>query len=305
MHLKNLSGAIVLCRHIAHQQRSRIFERIRTCLAACDILETMPFTFSHAAAVWPLQRTRLVLSALIIGSFAPDFAYFFFLTPRGLGAHSIHGMFLYDLPLSLIALLVFQTFLKQPATMLLPKGFRARLKPEENRFTFWPPARLALIVVSILVGIATHLLWDSFTHVFYWPYRHWSFLRLPVYLPIEGNVQMYRVLQDGSSLFGLVVVAVWIWVWYRATEPHELPSKKPYTQTQIRVITVIVPALALAVGLLKAYVHMGVPSFEFRPILHFSLNAGITATTFLGIGLLICGVIFRRQVAVAEPLKAE
>jgi hypothetical protein len=260
----------------------------------------MPFTLSHAAAVWPFQKTRLVMSALMVGCFAPDFAYFFFLSPRGLGAHSIHGMFLYDLPLGLAALWLFYTFVKQPFTMLLPKGFRARLNTKENGFTFWPPARLALIVVSILVGTATHILWDSFTHPFYWPYRHLSFLRLRVHFPVEGNVQMFKVLQDGSTLFGLAVVAVWIWMWYRATEPHELPPANPYTQAQIRVITMVVPVLALVGGILKAHMDMGIPATEFRPILHFAVITGIAATTFLMVGLLICGAVFFRRAAVTE-----
>ena len=258
----------------------------------CEILKTMPFTLSHAAAAWPFEKTRLEMSALLIGCFAPDFAYFFFFSPHGLFAHSLKGMFLIDLPLSLVALWLFHAYVKQPSTMLLPRGFRARLKPRENGFTFWPPGRLALIVVSILTGTATHILWDSFTHPFYWPYRHWSFLSNMVHVPIQGEVQMYKALQTGSSVFGLAVVAVWIWVWYRATEPHELPAAEPYTRVQIRVITMVVPALAMFGGMLRAYAHFGVPSVEIRPMLHFWLEAGITATTFFGIGLLICGAAF-------------
>jgi hypothetical protein len=242
------------------------------------------------------------MSALLVGCFAPDFAYFFFLSPHGLAAHSLHGMFLYDLPLSLVALWLFHAFVKQPFTMLLPKGFRARLKPRAKPFSFWPPPRLALIVVSILVGEATHLLWDSFTHPFYWPYRHLSFLRLRVHFPVEGNVQMYRLLQDGSTLFGLAVVAVWIWMWYRATEPHELPAAKPYTRAQIYVITIVVPVLALVGGVLKSHWDVGVPVMQFRSLLHFAVIAGIAATTFLMIGLLICGAVFFRRAAVEERI---
>lgn len=232
------------------------------------------------------------MPALIVGCFAPDFAYFFFLSPRGLGAHSIRGMFLYDLPLSLIALWLFYTFVKRPFTMLLPKGFRARFKSGENNFTFWPPARLAIVVVSILVGTATHILWDSFTHPFYWPYRHWSFLGRMVYLPVEGTVHVYKVLQDGSSLFGLAVVALWILLWYRATPPHELPARGPYSRAQILVIRVAVPGVALVIGMLKANFDMGLPDIGFRPLLHFAVITGITATSFLAIGLLITGVVF-------------
>jgi Domain of unknown function (DUF4184) len=263
----------------------------------------MPFTFSHAAAVWPFQKTRLEMSALLVGCFAPDFAYFFFLSPHGLAGHSLPGMFLIDLPLSLVALWLFHAYMKQPATMLLPKGFRARLKPSEKGFSFWPPARLALVVVSILIGTATHILWDSFTHPFYWPYRHWSFLSKMVNLPIQGDVQMYKALQTGSTLFGLAVVAVWIGLWYRATEPVELAIAEPYTRAQTRVI-MVVPALALVGGMIRTYVDQGAPNLEFRPILHFVVETGITATTSLGVGLLICGVVFRRRSAVKERIQA-
>ena len=241
------------------------------------------------------------MPALLVGCFAPDFAYFFALSPRGLAAHSLHGMFLYDLPLSLVTLWLFYTFARRPFVMILPKGFRARLNPAENGFSFWPPARLALVVVSILVGTATHILWDSFTHPFYWPYRHLSFLRQPVYLPIEGDVHVYKVLQDASSVFGLALVLVWIWMWYRATRPRGLQNAEFYTRAQIFVIRMVVPGLALAGGVLKAYSDMGIPDIGFRPILHFAVITGIAATSLLAVGLLICGAVLRKRVAVTEP----
>ncbi len=266
-----------------------------------EILRRMPFTISHAAAVWPLNRTRLVMSGLIVGCFAPDFAYFSFISTRGLYAHSLPGIFLVDLPLSLLALWLFHTFMKQPFITFLPKGFRARMKPNENSFPFWPPARLAWIAISILVGITTHILWDSFTHPFYWPYRHLSFLRMPVQLPVEGHVQLYKVLQDGSSVGGLALVAIWIWVWYRATDPRALPEEKPYTRVQVFVIRFIVPAVALIGGTLKSHSDTGMPDVGFRPLVHFAVIGGIAAITFFLVGLLICGVVFRRRAVVMEP----
>ncbi|MGA2338831.1 MAG: DUF4184 family protein [Terracidiphilus sp.] len=262
----------------------------------------MAFTLSHAAAALPFRRTRLEMSAVVTGCFAPDFAYFFFLTPHGLFAHSLRGVFLVDLPLSLVALWLFHAYIKQPLSMLLPKGFRARLKPRENGFSFWPPARLALIVISILIGAGTHILWDSFTHPFYWPYRHWSFLSKVLHLPIEGDIPMYKALQFGSSVFGIVVLAVWVWLWYRATKPVELPIAEPYTRAQIRVITVLAPAVAICGGMLRAYEDAGPPGLEFRSLVHFGLETGITATMFFGVGLLICGAVFRRRIEVTEQV---
>jgi hypothetical protein len=263
----------------------------------------MPFTLSHAAAALPFRKTRLEMSALVTGCFAPDFAYFFYLTPHGLAAHSLQGMFLIDLPLSLIALWLFHAYIKQPLSMLLPTGIRARLRLRENSYSFWPPARLTLIAISILVGTATHILWDSFTHTFYWPYRHWNFLSKMVYLPIEGNTPMYKALQYGSTVFGIVVLAVWVWFWYRAAKPEELPAAEPYTPAQIRVITFLAPAAALCGGVLRIYLNRAaVPATSFRSLLHMGIDLFLTATTLLALGLLVCGAVFRRRIAVTEPV---
>ena len=36
----------------------------------------MPLTIAHPAAVLPFRHSRLPISALVIGSLAPDFEYF-------------------------------------------------------------------------------------------------------------------------------------------------------------------------------------------------------------------------------------
>ena len=240
------------------------------------------------------------MSALLTGCFAPDFAYFLFVKPFGLFAHSLEGMFLIDLPLSLVVLWLFYACVRQPLSMLLPNGIRMRLKQVKDDYSFRPLARLVLIVVSILIGTATHILWDSFTHTFYWPYRHWSFLSEVVHVSFAGNMQMYKVLQYASTLFGLVFMAIWIWCWYRATKPIESPVAKPYTPAQIRVITIVVPAAALIGGILRAYVLLGAPIMTIRSLMYFAVDWGITATTLLWLGLLICGVAFKKRSAANE-----
>ncbi len=251
----------------------------------------MPFTLSHAAAALPFRRTHLEFSALVTGCFAPDFAYFMFLKPRGFYGHTLPGVFVFDLPVSLIALWLFHAYVKQPLSMFLPHAVRRRIRPQQNRFSFWPPARLALIVISILIGTATHILWDSFTHRSFWPYRHLSFLRQTVHLPIAGDVKMYTVLQHSSTVFGIAVLAVWVWLWYRATEPAESPIVEPFTPAQIRVITLAVPLVAISGGILRAFVGVGIPG-NFMSIVLFVGEWGLAAITFFALGLLFCGVAF-------------
>jgi hypothetical protein len=55
--------------------------------------------------------------------------------------------------------------------------------------------------------------------------------------------------------------------------------------------------VALAGGILRAYVALGSPKMTIRSIMYFAVDWGITATTLLGLGLLICGVVFRSRIA--------
>ena len=252
-----------------------------------EILEVMAFTLSHAAAAWPFRRTRLDLSALLVGCFVPDLLYFVLLR-HAFDPHSWTGMFLFDLPVGLVLLGLFQAFAKQPSLIFLPDGIRRRIKA--GRYKFLPLTRLAIIVVSILVGTSTHLLWDSVTHSFYWPYRHWSFLRMMIQIPIVGQMAMYRLLQYVSSAAGLIAVALWIWHWYRSTPPVEHPIPQPFTPKLRLVIMITLPLLAIWGGIHRA--HQVIKDIHsLRSEANFMTDAVVIAIAIFGLGLLACGII--------------
>jgi hypothetical protein len=137
----------------------------------------VPFTLAHGAAALPFRRFHLVLSALLVGTLAPDFEYFLRLSPDDGFGRTLVGTFALTLPLALLVLWLFHTFVKRPVAGLLPDAIQRRLTNHVPEFTFRGPVRFALIVNSILLGIVTHLVWDSFTHANTWPYRHWPVLR--------------------------------------------------------------------------------------------------------------------------------
>ncbi len=170
----------------------------------------MPFTFAHPAAVLPLAHTRLVFSALVVGSIAPDFEYFLRLSATSNVSHTPLGALLFCLPVALVVLWIVQRFLREPLLHVLPSGMRHKLSPAP-RFNFGPPSRFVIIAVSMLVGIASHLVWDSFTHPSDWAVRHWNFLNLPVITTPFGIVQVYKILQHGSTVVGMAAVAFFIW----------------------------------------------------------------------------------------------
>ncbi len=168
------------------------------------IIPVMPFTLSHAAAALPFRRTRLVMSALVFGCFAPDFEYF--LGHHGAFGHTIEGMFVFDLPLAFVALWLFHHYLKDPLSACLPAGALERFVLGPRSLSINSFSRFAMIVFSILVGIATHLLWDSFTHPRTWIYYHWDFLWETVNVPHFGIRPWFGIFQYLSSVLGLVIV---------------------------------------------------------------------------------------------------
>jgi hypothetical protein len=231
------------------------------------------------------------MSALVMGCFAPDFPNLLFLSPDKSFGHTILGMFLLDLPLALAVLWLFHTFIKRPMLMFLPDGFRRRLRTSVTSFSFWPSNRLSLLVLSILVGTATHLVWDAFTHNTSWLYQNWAFLRRSVDLPGTGEVQMYKLLEYGSSAFGLVVVGVWIWHWYRTAKPSACAVAPPFDGAPRRAFVATLPALAILGGVLRAYHHAHGIHWRIRPLVHFTTYILVSAITLFLSGLIACGFI--------------
>src|SRR5271154_5079705 len=126
----------------------------------------MPFTFSHPAAVLPVQsrfKNWIPLSALVIGSLVPDAAYYL---PRPehfkQNSHTLLGTFSSSLPAGFFVWLVFYWF-AAPVVFLLPDPHREAIRSQlEPRLA---SVQQALGVTSgILIGAWSHVLWDSFTH---------------------------------------------------------------------------------------------------------------------------------------------
>jgi len=172
----------------------------------------MPFTLAHPAAVLPLRYLRYLRTApLFIGAMVPDAPYF---VPFGsirapmmkLYTHSVAGSWSVDLPLGIVALAC-ALLLREPLTVLLPARARwlclTALEPYRRHASEW-----LIAPVAILLGVWTHLLWDSFTHPEGWGVRHFPSLDDAVTLgPYSG--ELCHILQYLSSAIGLAIVAVW------------------------------------------------------------------------------------------------
>lgn len=171
----------------------------------------MPFTLAHPAAIIPLlpRRLRPLIhpSSLILGTMAPDFMYFIQLKPASNLGHMPFGFFLINLPLIILLYALIKYAMAPPILALLPGQLSQSLqwllapslplinhrKPRLGQR--WPP--FMTFIVSALVGMQTHVIWDSFTHQTGSMVLRFSLLQQEIW-----HIPVFKWLQHGSSLLG-------------------------------------------------------------------------------------------------------
>lgn len=248
----------------------------------------MPFTLSHAAAALPFRGTRLDMSAVVAGCFAPDFEYFFRFGPKGSLGHSLPGLFLVDLPVAFVLLWLYHRFVKEPMAAALPQSARRRLQLGPRSLSIRSFPRLWIILLSILVGEATHMVWDWFTHASYWPYEHWSLLRRTAQLPWFGPRQYCSILEYVSSLAGVAIILAWSIHWYRSSPPI-YPDFDPHLRSENRITLLLLFALALAAGLVRAAAS-GIPR-GVQGLQKFMAESAVTSITVFWMGVVVYGFL--------------
>jgi len=185
----------------------------------------MPFTPSHAVVALPFLRTPLVPAAIAIGAMTPDLPLFL----RGFGVtysftHT-YANIIWTMVIAFGLLLLWRVVLRSAASELSP-GWLARRLPAEwaqtpadamnetlgvgRRWSYIP-----LLVTSLLLGVISHILWDEFTHD-----GRLGLQLLPALADQWGPLQAFKWLQHGSSLVGLLILAIWALLWLRRVEPR-------------------------------------------------------------------------------------
>jgi len=175
----------------------------------------MPFTPSHAALVLPLIRINprhISATGLIIGSMAPDFEYFFRMSSHGEFGHTLAGLFLFDLPVSAVLAFVFHGVVKHKLISHLPIFLQKRLQSlRQLDFVAYFSTHAGAFVVSALLGAASHIFWDGFTHGDGYFIKHLPAIYQHRYVPYDGvRYPLWYALQNISSYVGLTVVIIYI-----------------------------------------------------------------------------------------------
>ncbi len=248
----------------------------------------MPFTLAHPAAVVPLRRFELPLSALVIGSMAPDFPYFLHSATDHHYAHSWAGLFFFCLPAGWLVLWLWHRVLKLPLLSLLPAAHRERWSAVSGDFRFGPLRQSLRISAALLVGACTHLVWDSFTHANGWTVRHWPLLRVPLVEHSGSTLFVFKALQHGSTIVGLGLLIFWYRQWLR-----EAPAQNPEIAAKSRWLL----WMSFAAGLMAAIcAYLATVSFAgvgwIQPFVRVFVVRGVA---ILGVEMLLFSVLWHLQ----------
>ncbi|MGL5809649.1 MAG: DUF4184 family protein [Nocardioides sp.] len=197
----------------------------------------MPFTLAHPVAVLPLNRLGLPLSALAAGSMAPDLPVFLRLGESYWWTHSWPGVVLVDPLLALLVLAIWFGLLRDPLVDTAPAMVRERLAARASL----PDRYWLLAIPASMVGAATHVVWDSFTHGGRWGVRHVEWLHTE-HAGVLGN----RWLRYGSGVLGLAVMASVVWVWFARRPRQPRPARLPALGSRTLAVAVAVACLVAA-----------------------------------------------------------
>lgn len=170
----------------------------------------MPFTFAHPAAVLPFAKKHskhISVTALILGSMAPDFEYFLHFRPYGVIGHTWLGFLYLNLPLVFLIAYIYHYILKKPFITHLPKPFAGYYSYAiDERWGQHTWKEFFVFCYSALFGMLTHVVWDAFTH------NTGYFVMKIALLQIElRSIPLYKYMQHGSTCVGLLLLLYVLW----------------------------------------------------------------------------------------------
>jgi hypothetical protein len=255
----------------------------------------MPFTLAHPAAAVPLRRVMArwgVLSALVIGSMTPDFAYWFPSRVTRAESHSLEGLFWFCLPMGLAAYALFHLLLKRPAVLLLPEALRIRLQPLAFEGPAFPTAPLVPVMVSILVGAMTHLVWDSFTHGQAPAVAFFPVLRATLFEIGGYPLKVYKLAQHASTFLGLLFLVRWTARWLRARPAHWMPPAWPLAPALRTGVCAGIVGMAAVIAL-GSGLERAPDRLTLRAVQIFVERAAIDGLAALVLPLLVLGLLER------------
>lgn len=215
----------------------------------------MPFTLAHPAAAVPLAKIlgRFgSVCALAIGSMMPDLPFFLGIAVARARTHDVLSLLSWSLPAGMLMYVWFHALLRQALVDLAPNAIQCRLVSPPGMVRGWHG--WGAVGTSVVLGAATHVVWDGFTHPGTLFVESIPLLQTRLMTLGSYELYVYKLLQHASSMIGLMLLAIWCWRWYACTAPTAdfLPALTAAARWRLCSLLVAIP---LAAGAANAWQH--------------------------------------------------
>lgn len=178
----------------------------------------MPFTLSHAVLAPPIAKLsggRLPIGALAIGCMVPDL-YRLLVKKEVLINHQWHGILHPDLWVGLLFCFLWYGLYRPMIFQAIGISNPLKLHSFGQIIKF-----VFSLVIAVIIGTATHIIWDGLTHLDFRTFAFRDFLAQPIHL-FDHIYPMHSVLQIGCSFLALPFL-IWMAIHYILTYQQHHP----------------------------------------------------------------------------------
>ena len=235
----------------------------------------MPFTFSHPAIVLPLTylpKKWYSLSGLIVGSMTPDFEYFIRMKDYSKYSHTWSGLFWFDVPLGLILIFVFHNVVRNILIEYLPFSLNIRFSSfAKFNWNKYFQHHILVVLISLIMGIASHIFWDSFTHSGGYFYHTLPFVEESVNI-LNHQISGAPILQYVSSIIGGILMLIVVF---------KLPEGRNTKQDTILNFWLLVALVTISVVNIRLYLDTLLNHHHHEDIIVTTISGLLIGITFL------------------------
>jgi len=173
---------------------------------------------------------------------APDFEKFIRMSAHDPYSHTWRSIFYFNLPVGLLLCFIFHVIVRDDLVYNLPQFLSRRLSrfTQFNWVSYFSQNYL-IVIISVLLGAASHIFWDSFTHRGGRAAGWLPFMENSLYISGE-ELSAYYIMQRVSSLIGALVV---LYAVLKLPAGPPLPHRKSILPFWLTVTAVATAAVGL------------------------------------------------------------
>lgn len=278
---------VITFQNICNKKHTRLLILLRLSPYSAHCRTHMPFTLSHMVLAPPIAACsgrHLPLAALAIGCMCPDL-YRLFTRADFDFSHQWSSVYSFNLAIGLFFSILWYGLYRPFIYRLLQLEHPLQLHHTRAWLFF-----ILGSCIAIMLGTATHIIWDGLTHVDFRSFIFEAFLSSHVQLG-SHSYPIHRILQIACSVLSLPILVLMFRHYFKAHRcPNELPKKLRYYCYSVLLVSLCHATVAyfnyaqqlkLEGSVFSLYAYLGYAGNQFAQAFLISFSIGCILYRFM------------------------